>query len=438
MKYLIMRLLRYSLVVLATLLVGRCAGTDEMTDRGEASPSPAASSVERGPDLAVDREEVGLVQLYPDGRETGMPVVMLNGDDHLVLSFDLLEGERRPLSIYFYHADRRWERDLTPIEYLSGYRRDQVMDYADSRATVTPYVHYTYRFPNGEIDFEISGNYVVRVTEQGSEEEVLFERAFFVTEGAASSELELERLLIGGGRLPSVQPILRFSPTSRFEAGSFDYTACFVANGRVAEPRCSDRPRTRRDGLRFELEPERAFEVQRAHYFVDLAEVNVGPKIAETDHSTTPVQAILEPDYARFPDQERTVLMNGQPRVADVVRNVGEPEVEAEYVEVGFRYVPPGERPLRGSVVVTGSFNNWQHDERYAMEWNAETQQYEASVLLKQGQYEYTYLSDDPRLHEALRKNAPRTENLFTAFVYYADAGASTDRLLSVQQALMQ
>lgn len=434
-----MTLLRYSFVMFAVLLLGRCAGTDGMADgSGEASSPQAVSSGERGPDLAVDSDEVGLVQLYPGGRETGLPVVMLDGDDQLVLSFDLLEVDRRPLSVYFYHADRRWERDLTPIEYLSGYRRDEVMDYGASRATVTPYVHYTYRFPNSEIDFEISGNYVVRVSEQGSEDEVLFERTFFVTEETASSELELERLHIGGGRLPSVQPILHFRPTSRFEAGSFDYTACFVANGRVAEPRCSDRPMTRRAGLQFELDPDRAFEVQRADYFVDLAEVSVGPQIAATDLSTTPLQAILEPDHARFPDQERTVLMNGQPRVADVVRNVGEPVVEAEYVEVGFRYVPPQERPLSRSVVVSGSFNNWRYDERYAMEWNAEAKQYEGSVLLKQGQYEYTYLSKDPRLREALQKNAPRTENLFTAFVYYADAGVSTDRLLSVQQALMQ
>ncbi|WP_243665202.1 type IX secretion system plug protein domain-containing protein [Rhodothermus marinus] len=157
-----------------------CAGARESGRQGSRAaqrPAPTVSTV--GPELQPDAEAVGQVQLYQGDDERQWPILLLGGRERLTLRFDLLSEQGRPLSIYFYHADHAWRRDLMPIEYLDTFARDDLTDYAPSEHTAIPYQHYVYRFPNDNIRFRLSGNYILRVTEQGQEETVLFERAFF-------------------------------------------------------------------------------------------------------------------------------------------------------------------------------------------------------------------------------------------------------------------
>ena len=119
--------------------------------------------------------------------------------------------------------------------------------------------------------------------------------------------------------------------------------------------------------------------------------------------------------------------------IAGAVRNVGDPAVEAEYVKVHFSYVPPSEQPLTGGVMITGSFNGWSFDLANQLSWVAEQGRYEGSVLIKQGLYEYRYSSRDARARRALRNNLPRSDNLYTAFVYFSDSSLQTDRLLATR-----
>ena len=66
------------------------------------------------------------------------------------------------------------------------------------------------------------------------------------------------------------------------------------------------------------------------------------------------------------------------------------------------------------------------------MDWNTVTRRYEATLLVKQGTYEYTYTSRDQRLRAAMNRSAPRPESAYQAFVYYDDIRAGTQRLLVV------
>ena len=427
---------RYAVLLCVLLLAAAgCLATspqegrhDGQRDAPEPETTPGLSTAPPGPD-------VGVVQLYPEGREADLPILSSRDRRQLVLSFDLLGHEGRPLSIYFYHADRQWRRDLSPIEYMEGFRRDNLTEYTLSHAREPSYVHYEYAFPNDDVSFTVSGNYIVRVTEQGSEDDVLFERAFFLSEESASAQFALNRHLVGGSQRSALQPVLRLVPPESLGADVFDFSTCFAANGRLEEARCSDRPITvQQPGLMFELDPDQAFQSQRASYFLDVADLSVGSNIVDVDRSTTPQRVVLEEDLARFPDSDRGPLLHGQSRIGEVVRDAADPDVGAEYVEVVFRYVPPDERPLRGDVYISGSFNNWHVSEENRMTWQPANNWYEGRALVKQGQYEYHYVSKDARLRRVLRQSLPNARSLYTAFAYYRDASIGTDRLLSVQQ----
>ncbi len=426
-----------SVLLLAMLLWTGCAGPKESGQ--EKSERPGKSRMSEAPggymdmSLAGSSDVVRTVQLYLGNDEQQLPILPMRSGEPLTLEFDLMGDRGRPLSAYFYHADRQWKRDLSPAEYLSSFQRDDLLDYSPSQATELRYMHYTYRFPNDNIRFLVSGNYILRITEQGREDEVLFERAFFLTEQAVPLEMGAESVLISGGAFPSTLPIVRFEPPEAFAGNVFDYQVCFVRNGRFESARCTDRPSLASPpGLQFYLEPEFAFESQAADYFLDLGNLHVGDRIEGTDLSTSPYRITLEPDYARFPGSILAPSLNGQSVVSGAVRDTAQPDLGAEYVLVGFSFVPPEESPLEGELIVTGSFSDWRYDPANKLEWVAERSRYEGNILLKQGQYEYRYFSPDRNLRRILNTAPPSDRHSYTALVYFDDIRLNTDRLLSV------
>ncbi len=376
--------------------------------------------------------QVGTVQLYA-GAETELPI--LQARQQLTLEFDLLESNGRPLSVWFYHADKNWQRDLTPAEYLTSFQRDDLFEYRISRRTQIQYTHYEYRFPNESVGFRISGNYIVRVTERGREDEVLFERPFFVAENLTAPGFELDRLLVEQRNYPSIQPILTFRPPATLFGNVFDYTVCFIRNGQFDRPRCTGRPSlVQQPDLLFYLEPEEAFAAEEGGYYVDLSNLVVGARVERTDRAVSPFEILLSPDYARFPGGGLDPLLSGQAVIGDADRFVGDADHEGEYVQVTFRYAPPDEVPLPGPIYVVGSFS--VQDAADILEWNPSTRFYEGRILLKQGRYEYRYTSPNAEVRRRITARLPRPDNLYTAFIYYRDTSLQTDRLLGFRHAL--
>ena len=430
------------LTALILALVTACAGSKKAEKPDEARNERTAKAAPRdegGGRRVHDADDVRTIQLYLTGDERRLPIVALKSSQTLTLAFDVLETRGRPLSVYFYHADREWRRDLSPAEYLASFQRDDLLNYQPSQATDIEYTHYTYRFPNRNIDFLLSGNYIVRVTEQGMEDEPLFERAFFVTEQATGVDFSLENVLTGNSSYPAVQPTARFTPPPSAPSNAFDYTVCFVKNGRFDAAKCSDRPiLAGQPALQFYLQPDASFEAEVADYFVDLGSLRVGGRIERTDLTSLPFKVFIEPDYARFAGTGLDPLLNGQIVVDAAVRDVPEPGIQAEYVETHFAYVPLNEQPMRGEVRLSGSFNGWEVDRAPRLEWTPERRRYEGRVLLKQGQYEYRYVVSDRRVVRAQSGAAPRLENLYTVFVYVSDLSFHTDRLLAVNNVLVR
>lgn len=409
------------------LLLTGCVATDELTPGAEGA---AANSGSARPTTRTDAR-IRTVQLYRTPNETDLPILALGQGQTLTLAFDLLdEAGGRPLSIYFYHLDRTGRRDLTPSEFLRSFLSDDLRNYQLSGATAVRYAHYEYEFPNTTIDFLVSGNYVLRVTEQGDEDAVLFERPFFLSEEAAEVTFAFQRGLGLGG--PAVQPVVQLRPGARLQdAQVFDYAVCFGRNGRLDRLRCAADPSLLEMALyQFALPREQAFETGEGLYEVDLGPLQVNPQVVSVDYGTNPYGVTLDLDYARFGEFISDDLLAGQPIVEAAALDVGDPDTEAEYADVLFRFVPEGERPA-GPVLVSGSFNNWQADPATELTWNATAGRYEGTLLLKQGRYAYRYIADEATVRGGLGQ-----PSLYTALVYLRDPVRLTDRLVGVRSAL--
>jgi hypothetical protein len=417
---------KITLLLLASIVVG-CA---EMSAIGSSNDDDSTVEIFS---RVVDYDRIHSVQLHPDKSETALPVVEMNSGMKLRLAFDLVEEQARPLTVYFYHADRNWERDLTASEYLTSFNQDEILDYRASGATVIPYVHYEYSFPNRSLDFKLSGNYILRVSEQGRENEALFERSFFVTEQSTPIEMRLDQVMVAGMRSTSVQPSVLFSAPDA-NSSVFDYSVCFIRNSEIGERRCVTRPSLDvQPDMSFYLQPDDSFGPQAANFFIDLSEMRTGGRIERVNQQPIPWRIEIAPDYARFSGTQLAPFLNGQSVIRSANRYLTEPDYSSEYVNAVFKYITPDGGPIDGSLVIVGSFTNWESNPDNTLRWNELNGWYETRILLKQGRYEYAYLSDNLALHRAKNNGLPQIGNRFTSFVYYHDLFAQTDRLLAVQ-----
>ena len=70
------------------------------------------------------------------------------------------------------------------------------------------------------------------------------------------------------------------------------------------------------------------------------------------------------------------------------------------------------------------------------MDFNVEKGAYEKTLLLKQGVYDYSYVtvpvkrSDEPPSFDNTEGNYPSTENVYLVLVYYRPFGGRSDELI--------
>ncbi len=99
---------------------------------------------------------------------------------------------------------------------------------------------------------------------------------------------------------------------------------------------------------------------------------------------------------------------------------------QADYAHVHFTFIPPDKQPLADKqVYITGELTNYGQDENAKMTFNTEKGVYETELLLKQGYYDYCYVTTDAAnlrrpSFELTEGNQWETENDYAILVYYS------------------
>ena len=127
--------------------------------------------------------------------------------------------------------------------------------------------------------------------------------------------------------------------------------------------------------------------------------------------------------------------INGNFQVTVIDRD--NPDVEADYVMIHFSLLH--EELKDKNIHIYGNFNYFTIEPLTQMLYNSESKRYEATLLLKQGFYNYKFVAVDKETGEldegAISGNFWETENNYKVLVYYKDLGARYDRLIGFGEA---
>ena len=323
------------------------------------------------------------------------PVLMKNGDECLIVNFDYLDYDIHYLRYSVTHCNADWQpSQLVESEYVSGFNYGDIDDYAPSEATYVHYYNYQFALPNDNMEFLVSGNYMLSVYEQDDPSKILFQTRFSVCEGKVgvypnvTSRTDVEY----NNRYQQVSFDVRYKPNQIKDPYS-ELTCVVMQNSRednavtVKRPLMAAVDHVTYDHNRDLIFPAgnefRRFETVNAH--------NLNMGVQAIRYYDPMYHAILMIDEPR---NEVQYLYDKTQYGRFTIRNAegfGESAVQADYMITHFN-LDTGGKLNGGNVFLYGEFLNGWPASQALMKYDAANGCYVADLLLKQGAYNYMYL----------------------------------------------
>lgn len=367
------------------------------------------------------------------------PVISLDEQVPLQLEFDDLTANYRSFRARLVHCNADWQRSiLNDIEFTYEYNDNPITDYQISINTKIPYYHYRFTLPR----VKLPGNYLLVVYDERNRENIIFTRRFMTYQN---------RVIVAAG--------VRFStdPARQFTDQQLDLSISYKGY-QVISPqddfKVVIRQNYRDDRTLTGLRPTnvQAFDQVLEYRLIDLSNtIPGGNEFRFFDTRTVLSRANYIDRIDRLADRNVAYVQVDRPRNQGVYiqsddfngqfvidhRETGNGATNADYIETVFTLKIPNIPDLE--VYVNGAFNFWQLNERNRMVYDPLVEAYRASILLKQGVYNYDYVVQTarpkPKVDESyIEGSFSSTENDYEVFVYHRPPASRADQLIAYRK----
>jgi hypothetical protein len=385
-------------------------------------------------DNKVYLPQIKTVQCYNAKKEQSIPVITLKSNEQLVFSFDDLDGGSK---IYWYtveHCSSDWKSSrISTVDYLDGISEDRINNYKYSFNTLQKYTNYQLTLPNDQIKPKISGNYLLKVYEDGNQQKPVISQRFYIVENIVD---------IGIEAVASLQVPLRFSNQkinftifhkTPIQNPYSDLKAIVMQNGNPQTAIVNTKPTFIKPGSLVYNEITandfpggnqfRKFDIRNFRY--------KGENVQDIIRG-------LGNEVALFPD------VNGnKPKYTNLVDENGnffirnadgrDNNTDSDYARIFFTLnaTPP---TSNGDAYVVGRFNNYVLDESSKMTYDASKRRFYGNILLKQGLYDYKYVwlnKETGKTDQAIFEGSFfETANTYQVYAYYRKPGARWEELI--------
>jgi len=365
--------------------------------------------------------------------ELSLPILNLNTDNQLLVSFDDLDADIKNYYYTIIHCNSDWsESDLMESEYINGFTNEPITDYEFSFNTIQKYTHYTFNFPNDELKPILSGNYVFKIFEEGGE--TIAYKRFMILETKLTIEAQVRRATLADDRNTKHEIDFTIKHPNLVVADPFyDIKVTIKQNNKEDNAITGLTPiYVKNNELVYDYEDDNTFLGNNEFRHFDIKSLRFqSDRIKEITYDSTYNHVYLFNDrkrpfdrYSIEPDINGKFLIKSQ--------EGWKTAIEADYAFVHFTL--PIDHVSYGDLYVIGGFSDWQLKDEFKLRYNAKQRRYEGNVYIKQGYYNYHYALNDTITKRVdvsfIEGTHYQTRNDYYVYVYYRAVGDRYDRFV--------
>lgn len=394
------------------------------------------------PQWSAASPRIGAVQWRSNGHPVSWPVTDLSGRNPLILSFDIIEPmnddneENVPwLRARLEHRNANWQKEnLADNEFARGFNITDIGQGEPSIGGITTlYRHFDVEVPPRDIAPFISGNYMLEIFADNNPDSVLLAVPFMIEEQSANINGNVAVVTDVDYKAKHQQLTVEVHPTNIDKrVRPTDLTVFAGQNFVNSTWRNLGYPtRVVDNKALFEHKNELIFPAGNEYRRMEVID-NTVPML-NVDHVEWHdpfYHQILKSD-SRHNDVPYQFQFNNGGRFVVREYNSADPDYEADYCVVHFTLDGEG-IPPDSKVYVEGDFTARTFSPYNLMTWDKSTNTYYKSLILKQGAYDYRYLT--PGSSNGLfsiEGDFYETGNTYNIAVYYRIPGERYDRLAS-------
>lgn len=408
------------------------------------------------------------VKFYSADLELSFPMIDLRSSSFLTLSFDDVESdEARDFQYKLIHCNADWTpSDLSSFEYLDRFDEGDLTDYEFSFGTFNPYTHYELRLPNQDIQWTVSGNYLLVVYDE-EEENPIITRRFVVID----NQIVIKPQLVVPANISNYkthqeidftvfhQGVQIRNPRTRVKAA-------ILQNGRWDNAVTALPPFfiPNDETMDFDYQNKVKFPAGREFRNLDLRSIKYPPEyVVGLERFDDGWYATLEKDLERgdlnkvyyrdvngsfiienadapFRIGERTTSQSNadfDQRFQQLFNDITDEDkriyhdMGGDYLNVLFSLDLP--KLTDKEVYLFGELTNWQIRDEFKMTYNDKVSAYVSKQYLKQGFYNYYYTTVDKKSKldfTSTEGNYHETENAYTILIYHRAFGQRYDAVI--------
>ena len=355
------------------------------------------------------------------------PVMQLNSNDVMTISFDELSHNFHRLCYRIEHCEYDWttSESIFESDWLDGFNNNPIEDYQNSINTTLPYTHYEFSIPNDRCRLKMSGNYRMTIIDEdeGDEEVMLVE--FYVVEQQmdlglnVSSNTDIDHNVSH----QQVDMKLRYNAL-RITNLEEELRTVVMQNWRDDTARRDLRPSSvSMQGLEWIHQRPLIFDAGNEYHkfeVLDVSHPTMGIDRIDWDghqYEVYPFMATERRNYLTDVDADGAFCIRNSER--------SESAYTCEYVWVNFTL----KAPYQGDLFIGGQWTTDKDRETYKMRYDGGKGIYYTRLLLKQGYYSYNYTTETGGIPPS-EGSFYQTENRYQALVYYKSAMDRTWRLV--------
>ena len=383
--------------------------------------------------------DIRTIKLYKTGDQTSFPVLGLNSSDQLELHFDDMDGGVKNYYYSFQLCNADWTPSmLNTFEYIKGFQSVRITNYRNSSIATARYTHYQATVPERNSYPIRSGNYLLRVFLNNDTTRTAFTRRFVVVDTKAALSPQLQQPFNSQWFRTHQKIQMIIQTDSRIQILSpQDLKVVVLQNNNWQTALYMDRPTIYR-GNYFEYNDEAITSIPagKEWRWIDLRSFRLlSDRMERMDKNADTPFIYVKQDISRAGQAFVYYRdLNGSFTV-ETLEGVN-PFWQGDYGNVQFTYAPPNGRAFEGrDVFVFGEFTDFANKGKGKMTFNESKGVYETTLYMKQGYYNYTYMTlptGKPGFPDFSQTegNFWGTENAYTVLVYYRPFGARADEII--------